>query len=136
MTRIAKRPGSGKPPHNGSARGAGWGGPAKGASTSRIKPGDPDGIQATRGGSMSRWNQERREAAADDARDLYDAVMRNEEEPTLNRMAAADKLLDRIEGKPVQKQDVTSAGERVGYVIAAPPEAADAEEWARQHPAP
>lgn len=29
--------------------------------------------------------------------------------------------------------DATSKGERLGYVIAAPPEAADADEWAKQH---
>jgi hypothetical protein len=33
---------------------------------------------------------------------------------------AADKLLDRIEGKAVQKSDITSKGDRLGYVIAAP----------------
>lgn len=45
---------------------------------------------------------------------------------------AAKDLLDRIM-PPETKTDVTSGGERLGYVIAAPAEAEDADAWARQH---
>ena len=46
--------------------------------------------------------------------------------------AAAKDLLDRI-APPESKTDVTTNGERLGYVIMAPAEAEDAEAWARQH---
>lgn len=54
--------------------------------------------------------------------------------PPAARVAAAIALLDRGWGKPLQRQDVTSQGERVGgYVIAAPEEDESAEAWeARQ----
>jgi hypothetical protein len=58
---------------------------------------------------MSRWNQARRDQAQAEAMDLYETVMRDAGEPTPNRIAAADKLLDRIEGKPVQKSLVGGA---------------------------
>lgn len=45
---------------------------------------------------------------------------------------AAKDLLDRIM-PPETKTDLTSGGERLGYVIAAPAEAEDADAWARQH---
>jgi hypothetical protein len=46
--------------------------------------------------------------------------------------AAAKDLLDRI-APPESKTDVTTNGERLGYVIMAPAEAEDAEVWAKQH---
>lgn len=112
--------------------GAGWGGPAKGASTARIKPGDPDGIQA--------MSNDAEVKALADARRLkvmafYERVVDNEAETTPNRLNAGDKLLDRIDGKPMQRQDVTSKGEQIGYVIAAPEEDESPEAWqARQSP--
>jgi len=130
MPRTPKRPGSGKPPHNGKARGQpatgmGWGGEAKGAGKrvplDEVRP--------------LRWdpaNQERKEEIAAEMRGvLYHVALQGEAEQS--RINAADKLLDRIEGKPVQRQDVTSKGERMGYVMTAPAEAEDAEAWARQH---
>jgi hypothetical protein len=46
--------------------------------------------------------------------------------------AAAKDLLDRI-APPESRTDVTTNGERLGYVIMAPAEAEDAEAWAKQH---
>jgi hypothetical protein len=46
--------------------------------------------------------------------------------------AAAVDLLNRIM-PPESKTDVTTNGERLGYVIMAPAEAKDAEAWAKQH---
>jgi hypothetical protein len=46
--------------------------------------------------------------------------------------AAAEALLNRIM-PPESKTDVTTNGERLGYVIMAPAEAEDAEAWAKQH---
>ena len=48
-------------------------------------------------------------------------------------VAAATALLDRAWGKPSQAVDMTSKGERVGYVIPVPPEAEDAAAWATRH---
>ena len=112
--------------------GAGWGGPARGASSSRIKPGDPDGIQAM-------VNDPDVKALADARRlkvmAFYERVVDDEAETTPNRLNAGDKLLDRIDGKPMQRQDVTSKGEQIGYVIAAPEEDESPEAWqARQSP--
>lgn len=134
MPRTPRNPGSGKAPSNAPARGAGWGGPAKGASTTRLKPrGDAESDRIrTEMHSHAAWTQERRERVADEMRDLYYGVAKDDAEPTPNRIAAADKLLDRIEGKAVQRTDVTSKGERMGYVIEVPPEAPDVETWERQ----
>jgi hypothetical protein len=53
------------------------------------------------------------------------------------RVAAATALLDRAWGRPMQRQDVTSQGERIGYVIAAPDEDESPEVWqARQNTKP
>ena len=54
-------------------------------------------------------------------------------QPAPARVAAAQALLDRAWGKPSQSVDMTSKGERMGYVIPAPPEAASTEEWTEQH---
>ncbi|HEV7457332.1 MAG TPA: hypothetical protein VGN96_11215 [Roseococcus sp.] len=132
MPRTPRNPGSGKRPVNTPASGPGagsWGGPAKGASTSRIKPGDPDGIRALRWDADNIAHKE--EIAAQMRGVLYYVALKGEGEAA--RINAADKLLDRIEGKAVQRQDVTSKGERLGYVITAPAEAEDADAWARQH---
>lgn len=57
MPRTPRNPGSGKPPHNGPARGApaggegkgaGWGGPANGASETRLGPKGDDHSDAIR----------------------------------------------------------------------------------------
>ena len=101
---MARPKGSGIP-----AKGAGWGGPAKGASTSRIKPGDPDGIAA-----MSRnpaVMADKAEAAEQMRNVLYGIALDGENEHA--RIAAADRLLDRLEGKPLARNDLTSGGEKV-----------------------
>lgn len=54
-------------------------------------------------------------------------------QPAPARVAAATALLDRAWGKPSQAVDMTSKGERVGYVIPVPPEAEDAAAWATRH---
>ena len=116
----------------GPAKGPGWGGPAKGASTSRIKPGDPDGITALRHDpdNLAVKAERRRKALQ-----FYEDVLDDPSQHTQNRLVAADKLLDRIEGKPLARQDVTTKGERIGYVVAAPEEDESPEAWqARQQP--
>lgn len=130
MPRVPRNPGAGKPPHNGKARGQpatgmGWGGEAKGAG----KRVPLDEVRPLRWDPANREHKE--EIAAEMRGVLYHVALQGEAEQS--RINAADKLLDRIEGKPVQRQDVTSKGERMGYVMTAPAEAEDAEAWARQH---
>lgn len=98
-----------RPKGNGPGKGAGWGGPAKGASTSRIKPGDPAGIQA-----MSNDADVKARAAARNAQlkeHIYQLALGAEREET--QLSAAVAWLDRDEGKPMQRQDVTSGGDKV-----------------------
>ncbi len=128
---AARDPQTGKFPkgngagQGGPAKGEGWGGPARGASTKRIKAGDPDGIQALSNDAAVKAHQvERAEALTDH---LFALAMNADRQET--QLAATIACLDRIEGKPVQRQDVTSQGGRVGYVIAAPDEAESAEAW-------
>ncbi len=120
----------GNGPGRGS-RGDGWGGPAKGASASRIRRGDPGGIQAMSNDAEIKARQAER---AEELKDhLYHLALKAERQET--QLAATVACLDRIEGKPLQRQDVTSAGERIGYVIAAPEEDESPEAWqARQQP--
>jgi hypothetical protein len=77
------------------AKGAGWGGPAKGASTSRIKPGDPDGIRPLR------WDADniaaKEEVAAQMRGVLHQVALAGENEHA--RIAAAGRLLDHIEDR-------------------------------------
>ena len=120
--RFPKGNGAGR---GGSAKGKGWGGPARGASTSRIRVGDPDGIQALSNDPAVKARQAKRAAALTDH--LFDLAMNADRQET--QLSAAIACLDRTEGKPLQRQDVTSQGGRVGYVIAAPDEAESSEAW-------
>jgi hypothetical protein len=48
------------------------------------------------------------------------------------QLSATNSALDRLMGKPQQSVDMTTNGETLGYVIAAPPEVPEADEWATQ----
>ena len=74
----------------------------------------------------------RRCAGAEILRDhLYKLALGAQREET--QLAATNSALDRLEGKALQRSDVTTGGERIGYVIAAPEEDESAEAWeARQ----
>lgn len=75
--------------------GKGWGGPAKGASTSRVN----DEVRALR------WDKDnlaqKEEIAAQMRHVLYDVALNGDADAS--RINAADKLLDRIEGKATQR---------------------------------
>lgn len=77
--------------------GAGWGGPAKGASASRIAPGDPDGIQAMSNDEDVKARAARRSEIMRDH--LFRLAQHAQREET--QIAAAVAYLDRTEGKPV-----------------------------------
>ena len=88
--------------------GAGWGGPKKGASTSRIKPGDPDGIQA-----MSN-DPEVRARRAREADELHDHLLTLAKTAKTEQvqLAATVAFIERIEGKAIARNDTrVSAGE-------------------------
>lgn len=137
MPRKPRNPGSGKAPHNGPAsgipaQGAGWGGAAKGASTSRLREkGDPES-DAIRALSTDPAHMAIKEAVEAEMLGVQIEIARTSSFEG-NRLTAADKVLDRLRGKPKQQTDITSNGERIGYVIEAPAEAPDAEAWAAQH---
>ena len=78
--------------------GAGWGGPAKGASASRIRKGDPDGIQRM---SNDRDVKARQDERREKVLRLYEDVVDDPKQPVMARLVAGDKLLDRIEGKAI-----------------------------------
>lgn len=94
-----RRPSTAFPKGNGAGKGDGWGGPARGASASRIRPGDPEGIQA-----MSNDADVKAEAArrADELRDhLYHLALNAERQET--QLAASVAFLNRAEGMPVAR---------------------------------
>lgn len=79
--------------------GAGWGGPARGASASRIKPGDPDGIQAmVNDPDVKAKAAARVEALKDHLFGLATGAERQE-----TQLAAAVAYLNRVEGMPIAR---------------------------------
>ena len=86
--------------------GPGWGGPAKGAGTGtrpHIVPGPGRGHTSPAGDAR----RERDAKWAEEMRQLYYEVATNPRETTQNKLTAADKLLDRIEGKPKQATEIS-----------------------------
>jgi hypothetical protein len=89
----------GRTPGTRVGNGAGWGGPAKGASTSRIRKGDPDGIQAMSNDPDIKARNAKRNAELKDH--LYDLALHAEKQET--QLAAANAWLNRDEGQPVAR---------------------------------
>ncbi len=79
--------------------GAGWGGPARGASTSRIKPGDPDGIQTMSNDAEVKARAAQRVEALKDH--LFGLATKAERQET--QLAAAVAYLNRVEGMPIAR---------------------------------
>ncbi len=107
MPRIPRNPGSGKAPVNTPARsvetdktGMGWGGPPQGASSA------PESIQTAPaftpehnpGGTVNPTKEARRQKAM---RVLDEAMDNGESWPV--KVMAADKMLDRLDGKAVSR---------------------------------
>lgn len=91
-----------RPPIHGShglGQGAGWGGPAKGARASRIKPGDPDGIRTMRNDPAVKARKAARAAEMEDV--LYGIALRGEQE--MARINAATRLHAIYEGMPIAR---------------------------------
>ena len=76
-------------------------------------------------------NEEAKRPLRELAYGVWVEVCKDQQHP--QRVVAAEKLMNRIDGMPKQQTDITSGGERIGYVIEAPAEAPDADAWAAQH---
>jgi hypothetical protein len=79
--------------------GQGWGGPAKGASASRIVPGDPEGIQTMSNDPRVLAKGRERLGVLRDK--IFELALSAEREET--QLAAANSYLNREEGTPVQR---------------------------------
>jgi hypothetical protein len=98
--------------HGGPAKGAGWGGPARGASTSRIEPGDPDGITSMRHDPDV---LARRARQADELHErLFALATAAERQET--QLAATIAFLDRVEGKAIARVDNRVSGGEGGAI--------------------
>ena len=124
-----------KPPSGIPARGAGYGGPAKPkprkAFTAEEQP-TPEAKAAGHAAAKTARELaiEHREAAIA----VLARVMNDPTAPPQTQADAANKMLNRSDGTPSASVDVTTKGEALaGYVIAAPTEIEDADEWASQH---
>ena len=119
---MPRRKGSGIP-----AKGPGWGGPARGASTSRIKPGDPDGISA-----LSRdpaYMADKAKVAERMRGVLHDIAIGSDNEHA--RVAAAAKLLENIDKRESRFTATAGGGViRVEIVDEGSPSPADGSEAA------
>ncbi len=94
--RFPKGNGSGR---GGPAKGHGWGGPPKGASNTRIKPGDPEGIQALSNDAEIKARAAARTEALLDH--LFHLSLKAQREET--QLAASVAYLNRVEGMPVAR---------------------------------
>ena len=122
-------PGHGGPASGTPAQGAGYGpgaGPAKAFTADYQPPGEAKSAGKEVAAEIKAQIAARKES-------ILEAQFKRALDPLHPQgHAAAKDLLDRI-APPESKTDVTSNGERLGYVIMAPAEAEDAEAWARQH---
>ena len=125
-----------KPPSGIPARGKGHGGEAKGKPPQPkfTAEAQPSGDAKSAGHHVAR---EVRERIASRRFELVDRLMEN----ALHGEAAASNqagiyLINQIAGMPGASLDLTSAGKSLGYVIPAPPEIEDADDWANQHKRP
>jgi hypothetical protein len=93
-------------------KGEGWGGPRKGASASRIRTGDPDGIQPMSNDPAVRARR------IQEADDLHDHLLhlaksaRNEQ----TQLAATIAFIERIEGKAISRVDSRISGGEGGPI--------------------
>jgi hypothetical protein len=116
MPRKPRNPGSGKPPHNGPAQGRGWGGAAKGKgrkSAGKLIPGAAvkagcavPGVQDFVPTYKGLADKERIEAL----KELQWGIAFTSKFEG-NRLTASQHLLDRLDGKAVQRQIVGELGD-------------------------
>lgn len=98
---TGRPPGPGRGHRRKIGNGAGWGGPARGAgSSSESLPliGRERELPTVEAQMTGRQRAEQR---AEELRELLYGIATDVEQPGMVRVSAADKLLDRLEGKPV-----------------------------------
>lgn len=122
-----------KPPSGIPARGEGWGGgksgkPAEEFTAENQPPAEVKVAGMQVADEIRAMIAEKKHKLAQKLLDLSEGA-----ESEAVQLQATIAALDRVMGKPAASVDVTSKGERTGYVIAVPVEAETAEEWAIQH---
>lgn len=100
MPRIPRNPGSGKAPVNTPARGAGWGGPRRDlGSREKVLISGQAGERLPNGQFKPTVRGLERAAIEEELKSFYLDIKRDINEPTPNRLVAADKLYERVAGK-------------------------------------
>lgn len=127
------KPASGQPASGIPARGEGWGGDAGGLKPEFSAEYQPAGEAKSAGKEAAKTARDVAKTHAVAMAELLAAIAKDPTAPPGTRVDAANKLIERAEGKAAQSVDMTSRGERVGYVIPVPPEIEDAAEWATRH---
>jgi hypothetical protein len=114
-----------RPPTSGTRKGngAGWGGPAKGAGGHRpltaFTADNQPTPEAKSAGHLPIADMQ-------EIKEFYTERMRDKADSSINRIAAADKLADRIAGKPKQAIDATFPGGTLKIIGGLPDELPDA----------
>lgn len=111
--------------------GPGWGGPAKGAGNGkhapRITVENAREMGARKDTPESRAKAHETRLRKEEFLEILAEIARHGDAEA-NRMNAADKVLDRLIGKPKQALDMTTDGKPMGY-FSGPPVAKTMEEW-------
>ena len=113
------RPRGNGPGVGGPAKGAGWGGEANGAGRGREMMDPFTGNEPTRGaildntdGDEQTYRAQQRAERRDLRRRMMAVLVQNAEDktnPGATQVVAADKVLDRIDGKATQRNEITGA---------------------------
>ena len=98
----AKGPGHGGPARGGPASGPGWWGPAHGSAGPFGRDNQPSGAAMSAGHAVARTAAEAARHHAVDAVEVWRSVMSDPAAPPQARVIAADKMVERAEGRPVQ----------------------------------
>jgi hypothetical protein len=103
---VYKPPGEswGGPATGMPATGAGWGGPASGTT-------------AEEGRSAPRKSREERAAQVEEIMDFYHEVVTDKTQPVGLRLAAGEKLIDRVEGKAVARSISAEADGDESWIV-------------------
>jgi hypothetical protein len=109
MPRTPRNPGSGKRPVNTPARGdgmgEGWGGSAKGASSSRLAAAGDEYSDAIRALALDPRHAASKAPLRELAFRTWVQVARDGESESA-RVVAAEKLMDRLDGKATQRSEI------------------------------
>lgn len=96
------------PGHGGPRKGAGWGGPAKGSGGRKLSPKGDAYSDAARALAYDPKHQEAKAPLRELAMKTWIDVMQTGESEAA-RVTAAEKMLDRIDGKAIARVETTGA---------------------------